>query len=125
MKTWIGAAMVAATVSFGGDVAICSAVAAPQSSQRVTPQKTPEATDISARRRHHHHHHRHHMHRRYVAQPYYRTYREPYYYGSSFGYLPYGFGGGGHHGFGHHGLGYHGGHHGFGHHGGHHGGGHH
>ena len=54
MAKWIGAAILAATLVFGGSAAIHSAAAAPL--QTAVPKQTDEATSLSARRRIRHHH---------------------------------------------------------------------
>jgi hypothetical protein len=77
MTRWIGAAMLAATLVFGGAAAINPAAAAPLQAVVQKPQATT-ATDLSARRRTLHY-------RRYAYRHYYR----PYYYDRPYYYRPY------------------------------------
>lgn len=90
MKIWIGAAMMAATLSFG-PLAAVPAAAAPQAGQKAPVITGKTATDISARRRHHHRHHARHRHVRrsfaYYAPGYGRVYR-PHYRRAYYGYRP-------------------------------------
>jgi hypothetical protein len=74
MTKWIGAAMLALTLMFGGSADIKAAGAAPVQAGLQKPQaSTP--TDLSARRRT-----RHYAYRRYY-RPYYPAYYDrPYYY---------------------------------------------
>ena len=65
MAKWIGAAILAATLMFGGSVAINSAAAAPL--QTAVQKQTGEATSLSAGRRIRHHH-------RTIYQPRYQAY---------------------------------------------------
>jgi hypothetical protein len=95
MKTWIGAAIVAAALPFGGPAAMGS----PAQAEKTTSLATSlyQATDFSARR--YHRYYRHYGYRyyrpHYYARPYY--YR-PYYYGPQPYYyapapiVPFGFG---------------------------------
>jgi hypothetical protein len=126
MRTWIGAALLAASVSFGGAVASAPAMAAPDTTQKATPDSKTKPTDISAQRRHRHfHHHGHFGHRRfgnrhfgyrsgfyprsygygYGYRPHYRSYYGPAYYGRPYAYRPYGYGGYGYRPYGAYGYG--------------------
>jgi len=75
MAKWIGAAILAATLMFGGSAAINSAAAAPL--QTAVHEQTGEASNLSARRRIPHHH-------RTIYQPRY----QPYYYDRPVYYAP-------------------------------------
>ena len=77
MTSWIGAAMLALTLMFGGVAAINSAQAAPLRAMLQTPQSS-DATDLSARRRIR-------PHTNYA----YRPYVQPYYYDRPDYYRPY------------------------------------
>jgi hypothetical protein len=115
MKIWVGAAMLAATVSLSGAFASAPAMAAADTSQKAVPQGSAKATDLSAQRRYHHAHHRHHHfgHRHvgyrhgfyprvygprygygYGYRPHYRSYDGPAYYGRPYAYRPAYYGGG-------------------------------
>jgi hypothetical protein len=76
MTKRIGAAVLAATMTFGGLVAISSAAAVPLQTA-VQKQQVGEASDLGARRRIRHH-------QRYVYRPIYR----PYYYDRPYDYAP-------------------------------------
>ena len=98
MKTWIGAAAIAAVVSLGAWTS-APALAAPNGEQKVakaTEKNVATATDVSARRRHHHYR-QHAYHSRFYgprygyARPYYRSYVGPTYYSGSPAYRPYGY----------------------------------
>jgi hypothetical protein len=77
MTRWIGAAMLAATLMFGGSAAIDTAAAASLQAAVQRPGAS-DATDISARRRVR-------QYRRYA----YRSYDRPYYYDRPTYYRPY------------------------------------
>jgi len=115
MKNWIGAAMMAATLSLGGAFASAPALADAQTTHKAAPDNKAKATDFSAQRRHRHVHHRHHFghrhygHRHYGYRSYYgprygygygyrpyRSYYGPAYYGRPYAYRPYGYYGGYH-----------------------------
>ena len=95
MKTWIGAATVAAALAFGGPAAMGS----PAHAVKTTSQATSlyQATDFSARRYHRYYRHygyRHYGYRyyrpHYYARPYYYA-PQPYYY-APVPIVPFGFG---------------------------------
>ena len=73
MMKWIGIAMLAATVIFGGSSAVPSAMAAETASAMPAAGATASGTGV--RRRYHHQH--------YAYRPYY-----PYYYGRPYYYSP-------------------------------------
>jgi hypothetical protein len=77
MKRWIGAAILAVALMFGGPAAIDSAAAAPLQSVVQKPHAS-DATELSARRRIRHQ-------QRYA----YRTYVQPHYYDRPDYYRPY------------------------------------
>ncbi len=90
MKKWIGAALVALALNFGGSAAIEPAAAAPLAKQ----SQASKATDFSARRyyrRYYRHGYRPYYRPYYRAhyRPYYRSYYRPYYYGRPAYYRPY------------------------------------
>jgi hypothetical protein len=91
MKGFLGAAVVAATLTFAGAMAVAPAAAAPATkgvSQNHDAREAAQSTEISARRRHRHwrrHHYRRHYYRPYYYRPYYR----PYYYPRPYYYRPY------------------------------------
>jgi hypothetical protein len=95
MKTWIGAAIVAAALAFGGPAAIGSPAQAVKTASQAT--SLYPATDFSARR--YHRYYRHYGYRyyrpHYYARPYYyRPYYyapQPYYYAPA-PIVPFGFG---------------------------------
>jgi hypothetical protein len=76
MTRWIGAALLAATLMFGGSPAIGTAAAAPLQAAVQQPGAS-DATDLSARRR---------VHYRHYAN---RSYDRPYYYDRPTYYRPY------------------------------------
>jgi hypothetical protein len=76
MTRWIGAALLAATLMFGGTAAIGTAAAAPLQAAVQQPGAS-DATDLSARRR---------VHYRHYAN---RSYDRPYYYDRPTYYRPY------------------------------------
>jgi hypothetical protein len=76
MTRWIGAALLAATLMFGGSAAIGTAAAAPLQAAVQQPGAS-DATDLSARRR---------VHCRHYAN---RSYDRPYYYDRPTYYRPY------------------------------------
>jgi hypothetical protein len=80
MKRLVGAALVAAAVTFAGPATIDQATAAPQAKAKSVAAQG--ATDISARR-----HYRRHYHA-YGYRPY-RPYYRPYYYARPYYYRPY------------------------------------
>jgi hypothetical protein len=77
MTKWIGAAILALTLMFGGSAEIKAAVAAPVQAALQKPQALLP-TDVGARRRYRHY--RHYAYRPY-DRPYYPAYYDrPYYY---------------------------------------------
>jgi hypothetical protein len=79
MTKWSGAAVLAATLMFGGFAAISPAVAAPIPATVQKSLQKPQANDFSARRRIRHHQY-------YAYRPYYRPY--PTYYDRPHYYAP-------------------------------------
>jgi hypothetical protein len=71
MTKWIGAAVLAVTLMFGGSAATGPALAAPLPAELRAPHAS-KAADVTARRRIRHHH-------RYAERPYYRPYYPAYY----------------------------------------------
>ena len=69
---WIGAAILAVNLVFGGSAAISPALAAPLPATMQKSLQKPQAGDFSARRRIDHGH-------RYAHRPYYRPYYPTYY----------------------------------------------
>lgn len=85
MKKWIGAAIMAFALNFGGSAAIDPAAAAPLAKE----SQASNATDFSAHRRYYRHRYRHY---RPYYRAYYRPYRpyyRPYYYARPAYYRPY------------------------------------
>jgi hypothetical protein len=118
MKNWVGAAMLAATLSLGGALTSAPAMADAQTPQKAAADNKVKATDFSAQRRHRHFHHRHHHfgHRHYGYRSYYgprygygygyrpyRSYYGPAYYGRPYAYRPAYYGGYGYRPYGYYG----------------------